>query len=749
MGIVESMKGVQRSLYAPRLLRIVKVVVLAVLSLAAGGSAYSADLKPAVEKNNATRDTLVIKAPDSAPIAPSCQASRELARRLFVELDRGLTAQAKTAARQYVAKPGPGVSPEKAWGDFAAGAALTGDLSLAAWAGLTAAELQWSGETVVNAGIYVFYLGKPEDALQLLNCAYVMGGRSPFLLEALATVHYKLGHATEARQTITQANRLAPDDRLIEVTASLLTTGRPPAPVPPPNQSDGLDEAIRELEEHAARSLNRMKAQADSLDRSLSDAHAAEQYAIQQTYFRDLLQNARDQARTARAADARSRPFMINSILSLYVGMYAQMTDALLSFPDATLTFGSPVLFWADVLSLDVPILGRESRREAISWSMHTALGPALAQGAYDEYHHSKDAGYAEHNKRFYACNGQECQIRENARWCGVWKPLYERWENGSHQRHNKAARSFDRIATRTMIHAENELLQTRDYAVRQIKKMKFQKTPGVDMEKMTVQGINASLGQLFDRHLSASDAGSSGTAKYVQEPASWFQTERSGMEDYLATEAANIKEYCEPAMAALLELLIQEEWQAYLDHLRDRISWGIQGQAETSEYPCEEIIGPVKITTDLNRPGEGKMDIKWGRKGNPVSASGSVTVRQDQTITVGVGVSVKNSWEREPVDDTIDFSVKHDTGAGQGLESGGCYGPFCGKAKVNLTNKVSPWNSRDFLGIKLKGSAGLGLRAGKIGFACYPSNGSVTFYPRALYEDTVRYLSTPSTPPR
>ncbi len=718
------------------------------LALVLSASAQSAELKPVTVPDETKRRAPVETVPASAPPL-SCQAPRERAKQLLAELEKNLSPQSKTEARQYVAKPGPGVSSEKAWGDFAAGAALMGDVSLAAWAGLSAADLQWSGETVTNAGVYVFYLGKQQDALQLLTCAHAMGYRSPFLFEALATVRHKSGQAAEARQAITQANQLAPDDRLIETSASYLTTGQPPPPRPPANRSDGLDEAIRELEEHAARALNRIQAQADELDRSLPDAHGREQYAIQETYFRSLLQNARDQAPAARATDPRSRQFMINSVLGVYISMYAQITDALLSFPDSTLTFGSPVSFWADVLGLDAPLLARESRRDGVTWDMHSALGPALAQGAFDAYTRDKEQAYGEYVARERACRGNECIIREKARWCSIWKPLYERWANDSRQRHNQAARSFDRIATQTLISAENDLLLARDYAVRQVKTMRFPDTPGFDMKKMTLQGINQSVQSVFEKHLSPKTE-HSGIVPYVRDRARWFEGERSGMEEQLAHEADAIKRECEPAMQALLELLIQEEWQAYLDHLRDRLAWDLQGQAETSEFPCEGTIGPVKISTDLNKPGEGKMDIKWSRKGVPVSAGGSVTVREDQTIALGVGVSVKQSREREPAPDSIDLSVKHDSRSGQGLEGSGCYGPFCGKAKVSLTSKVSPWNSREFLGIKLKGSAGLGLRkGGSMGVACYPSNGSVTFYPRALYEDTVRYLSTPATSPR
>src|SRR3990172_5468685 len=201
-----------------------------------------------------------------AELPEPCQRARERALALLAEREAGLSPQAKAAAEQYVAKPGPGVSPEKAWGDYAAAASLMGDAPVTAWAGLKAAEIRWSGETATNAGIYLYHLGKVEEALQLLNCAYEMGYRSPYLFEALAVIHQTQGNNAQARQAIQQAQQAAPDDTIIETEASFIQTGQPPPPRPPQRDPDGLDGAIRELEQHAERSLNLIKVQADELE---------------------------------------------------------------------------------------------------------------------------------------------------------------------------------------------------------------------------------------------------------------------------------------------------------------------------------------------------------------------------------------------------------------------------------------------------------------------------------------------------
>ena len=186
--------------------------------------------------------------------------------------------------------------------------------------------------------------------------------------------------------------------------------------------------------------------------------------------------------------------------------------------------------------------------------------------------------------------------------------------------------------------------------------------------------------------------------------------------------------------------MLAQEEWEAYLDHLRDRIRWDVQPQTESS-FPCEGEIGPLTIEADLNKPGEGKFDLKW--KGKSFRAGGAVTVGGGGVTGVGGGVGVRTTSGV-----TVNATGSSSGGPGFGTSTG--YGPFQGKGKVSFTSKVSPWNSQEYLGIKLKGSAGLGLsaRRGALGVKCYPSSGSVTIYPRALYNDAVKYLSTPPTRP-
>jgi len=672
-----------------------------------------------------------------AELPEQCQRARERALALLAELEASLSPQAKSAAEQYVAKPAPGSSREKAWGDYAAAALLADDVPVAAWTGLKAAEFRWSGETVTNAGIYLYHLGKPQEALQLLNCAYEMGFRSPYLFEALAVIHQTQGNNAQARQAISQAQQAAPDDTIIETEASFIQTGQPPPPRPPQRDPDGLDEAIRELEQHAERALNLIKIQADEMDRSLPDSTARQSQQIAADYINSMVQIARDMTRQARAAtDPALRPTMINGALDVCIHGYAQITDRLLGFPSFTEVDGSPLLLWADALGLDPPVLARESDRKAMAWAMQA---PPLAQGAADDYRRDKDAAWAEHGERQRACRNNPCVIRENARWCGVWKQLYEVWENASRQRHNTAARNFDRIATRRVIEAENEVLQLRDYAVRQFRKMRLRKLPGgYDEEQVFLQMVNSQILPVYGHVNPSGDENLYSTVLYLQDQALAFEQARSGMDEDLAHEAEDIERQCEPALRALLELLAQEEWQAYLDHLRDRVAWDIQPKTESGDCPPGSFsVGPLSVSADPNKLGEGKFDLKWKKGG--FSATGSATVGEG-------GVTLSGGAEGK----IRGVGIGVGTEGGPSISRKVSYGPFSGKAKVTLTNKVNPYNSREYLGIKLKGSAGFGLGSKRMGASvdCYPSSGSVTFYPRALLNDAAKYMSTPSTRP-
>jgi hypothetical protein len=72
------------------------------------------------------------------PVPQSCQGVEARAGALRAKLEREVSAELRSAAQAYVAKPQPGSDARKAWNDFSAHALLYGDARAAAWAALNA-----------------------------------------------------------------------------------------------------------------------------------------------------------------------------------------------------------------------------------------------------------------------------------------------------------------------------------------------------------------------------------------------------------------------------------------------------------------------------------------------------------------------------------------------------------------------------------------------------------------------------------
>src|SRR2546430_7143917 len=102
----------------------------------------------------------------------------------------------------------------------------------------------------------------------------------------------------------------------------------------------------------------------------------------------------------------------------------------------------------------------------------------------------------------------------------------------------------------------------------------------GANLQELTVKGINIAIRNLYEHHLSSAGR-TRGTIAYLRERAEWFQSERNEMDEMLGQEANDMQRECESALRALLDLLAQEEWQAYLHHLQDRLASDLQPQTQ------------------------------------------------------------------------------------------------------------------------------------------------------------------------
>lgn len=141
---------------------------------------------------------------------------------------------------------------------------LRGNMPLAAWAALTAAIDAWQETFIADAGTMLLALGRSEEGVRFLRCAYETGDRSPYLLEALATGYDKLGKRDDARRTIDEIDSDAIDDPVIDIEKSFLDTGKPPPPSPP--ATDELQRCLSMLDQHMRKIVVSVRARDRLLD---------------------------------------------------------------------------------------------------------------------------------------------------------------------------------------------------------------------------------------------------------------------------------------------------------------------------------------------------------------------------------------------------------------------------------------------------------------------------------------------------
>ena len=128
--------------------------------------------------------------PDDVP--QDCHPVYGRALTLLREFDAGLSPKDRSLARRVVDQgASQGRAAPQAYEYLGAAAALRGNYAIALWASLNAGRQAWRSATVTNIGVYLFYLGRLDEAERFLNCARKMNPRSPYALEALAMIALK------------------------------------------------------------------------------------------------------------------------------------------------------------------------------------------------------------------------------------------------------------------------------------------------------------------------------------------------------------------------------------------------------------------------------------------------------------------------------------------------------------------------------------------------------------------------------
>lgn len=645
-----------------------------------------------------------------------CAGARERAAELLAELEKEVRA----------------APPPKSLSEHAAAALLAGDLKLAAWAGLKAAEAGWNGKTVADAGIYLRHLERNTDALRMLNCAYTLGYRSPYLFEALAVVHKAQGKGEEARQAIAEAQRLAPGDPIIEAEASFIETGKAP-PAPQPDANDALGRCIAALERHSQRVLAVRKQNHRRHDRLQNSDHRQKAFAGELQIHQNLIKNVRDVAANARrAGDAIQHNVAIGQCATAYFMLAGFLLDSYY-----WLDSGFELVFWADALGLDAQAFVRDLPCGSPGNRCDDRGSPSLSllsRSAEDRRHFGREEATRQYWRDIEGCNAIKgdssgCRLKARARECAANKALIEQWAGVRQQRVNTASRNFDNQARHVVSLAEGEVGAAREFGVGLLRDLRKggPSFPGPDGKPFDafgfgVQQINSGYVMLLQQHLLAGGK----VEQFLQERGRWFVQQRAGIEGGIVVAKRGHDQMCEPVMLELRMEQLEEQYQAYLEHLRDRMGWGVDSRVDT-RFPCDFSMGGLALKADLSDLGESKFSYKATRG----SYSGSVEVGPD-----GPRFSGSATGKIRGVGVGFDSSGK--------VSAKGGYGPFAGKGDVSFTTATNPWNNREYLGVRLRGSAGFGAgsKGGGASASCYPSSGEVTIYPRALLEDLGSYFA-------
>jgi hypothetical protein len=693
-----------------------------------------------------------------APLPPepeslACKEARERATKLLAELDPKIGA----AVRALVAEEGDAAED---W-DRAAGIAyLAGGPVVSLWAELNALNRSWQAEYLGDAGIFLVALGGIADARFFLNCALAMGSRSPFVFEALALAYDAAGDKAQAVRAIRAAQAIAPEDAAIEAEVSLLETGKKP---PDPRKQDLLERALRELERHYAAVAAAIREHEalylrmyDVMGEPYEKADSAQErfrrrsaeYGERLESFRPLLAEARlspaeVKRRVPGLNDAAARQVLAatrNGLLVAFVDAYFVATKDLLSL-GRSIPQQAPwePLFWAEVLSLDLMTYAREirdARDKQEHWfvvhlsgfhaNAQSLQSPAiLAAGAgTQDARRKRTQGHDECARRFPRGSDvpqeRACRLQVDVEWCEALYPLYEQWKAGALGRYEKAARSFDRAADRLLAWGSDQVLDAERYARRWLKEVKGRPEEIPPM----IEAINVEYAALIA--MAAGDGEErGGPARMLRDSIEWYRSDREEAEQELAAGAAAIRESCRPIEQARLEALAEEHAKALRELLRDRLIKDFNAKYDPTSS-CNVGLGK-NISLTFYDDGRVSGSAKLGQWKKAFGSSGD---------SVGLGGNVKLS--RTP---------GKSVGGSFGASGSGTYGPFNGKADLNVGVDYGTTSGEWSGYVHGKLTPGIGFKTkGGWGASCSPGEFSFKFDPRVVMEDAAAYAKALSS---
>lgn len=698
----------------PRLMRACATLLVALMSLSAPAAA--GDAEPAA-----------LLATTPGALSESCQTARASLEPLMAALEDNIPPALLAEARQHL---GSEASIATVWSDFAAAVLLMGDTELAAWVGLHAVNLSWDGELVGNAGTYLLHAGR-EEARTWLLCARDLGPPSPFVLEALAAAQEAAGDAAGAREAIAQARRLDPEDPMIEIEHSFLTTGAPPPPVPPAN--DAGERCLADLQRHAERVYAQVEAQQDRLDR-LTGLDSREQAfaGAWETIYLPLLTATRamlDQPAAVPAALYHN--MVLAQCITHYIAFTALLLDSVVRDSGTTLTF------WAEAMRLDPPVFVRDivnqdvPLAEAMVFSVNRLPSTAVDKALSD-----KDKAASEQYWRdIDVCNGIDDMDASNAcrrealrAECAANVANFEEWAAKQGRNVETAGQNFDRVALDLARWVEAEVNAAADFAERYAQELRNDgpEMPGPDGQPASPAEFALwQINLVYRSHLVESylTTGPHGVDDFIAEQAQWFDMQKQWLEGGVESGRESLSSRCDAILnAEALQALAQAAWEAYRQELWDRMMANVEAEWDP-RINCEGKIDGYTVSFDDR--GFDTLSAKWKSFGASVDKTGKL--------------KLSGSWKWK----NVSFSARTTLRDGQVVSTSvGASGSTRVAPGVSAKGGVSVVSdgSRSEPAIVFSGSLELGFERGGAGISCSPGSGSFKIYPRAFTKAAVAY---------
>lgn len=241
-----------------------------------------------------------------AGVPQECAAAQAAVPALLGSIAATVGASDLSAAEAGVAITATSRGDAAGYDAAAAGAFLTGNMRVAAWASLEAARRGWNARRASNTGVALMYLNRVNDATPFVACARGLDPNLTSAIEAQAmlahrrhdcatatslidrvaalspsdmnarysagVVHYRCGDRAGAIAHLQAAADIAPTDPVVTRALSVVAPGGAPDPVKMPRAvRRQVDEALRFMDEAVALA-DRSKERQIAISAAISDA---------------------------------------------------------------------------------------------------------------------------------------------------------------------------------------------------------------------------------------------------------------------------------------------------------------------------------------------------------------------------------------------------------------------------------------------------------------------------------------------